>query len=176
MKFNPVMALPPAIFGGFLVFAFLGLGGEKGFEGRQGSVAPDLFVEPLADLPQIDHAVLTSGSVKLVNFWASWCAPCRAEHPNLELLRQEGFPIYGINYKDNPENAVGFLNELGNPYEAIGADPSARTAIEWGVAGVPETYILDGEGRIVLRFAGPITQRTLEGVIRPALAAAAGTE
>ncbi len=174
MKFNPVMALPPAIFGGFLVFAFLGLGGEKSFDGRQGAIAPDMFVVPLADLPEIDPAALTTGGVKLVNFWASWCAPCRAEHPNLELLRSEGMPIYGVNYKDDPANAVEFLLELGNPYAAIGADPTARTALEWGVSGVPETFILDGEGRIIQRFAGPITQRTLEAVIRPAIARAAG--
>ncbi|WP_238321662.1 DsbE family thiol:disulfide interchange protein [Halocynthiibacter namhaensis] len=173
MKFNPVMALPPAIFGGFLIFAFLGLGGEKTFEGRQGVIAPEMFVEPLADLPEIKREDLTTGGVKLVNFWASWCAPCRAEHPNLELLRSEGMAIYGVNYKDDPQNALGFLAELGNPYAAIGADASARTALEWGVAGVPETFILDGEGRIVQRFAGPITQRTLDAIIRPALARAA---
>lgn len=176
MKFNPILALPPAIFGGFLIFAFLGLGGEKGFEGRQGAIAPDLFVEPLADMAEIRHEDLTIGGVKLVNFWASWCAPCRAEHPNLEVLQSEGVPIYGVNYKDDPVNAVEFLRELGNPYAAIGADPTARTALEWGVAGVPETYILDGEGRIIQRFAGPITERTLQAIIRPALKRAAGRE
>ncbi len=110
--------------------------------------------------------------MKLVNFWASWCGPCRAEHPSLARLAAEGVPIYGINYKDEPEKALGFLGELGNPYAGIGADPAGRTAIDWGLYGVPETFVIDGEGRILLRFAGPITERSLASDIRPAIAAA----
>jgi cytochrome c biogenesis protein CcmG/thiol:disulfide interchange protein DsbE len=107
-----------------------------------------------------------------VNYWASWCAPCRVEHPNLEALADEGLTIYGINYKDDPRNAEAFLEELGDPYAAIGSDSSGRTAIDWGLYGVPETYVIDGEGRVVLRFAGPVTQRALETRIRPAIEAA----
>ena len=108
----------------------------------------------------------------MVNYWASWCGPCRAEHPNLELLASEGVTIYGANYKDKPAQALRFLEELGNPYAAIGADESGRMALNWGVYGVPETYVIDGDGNIVLRFAGPITQRALEATIRPAIEAA----
>ena len=114
------------------------------------------------------------GGVKLVNYWASWCAPCRVEHPHLEALAEEGVTIYGVNYKDQPGNALGFLEELGDPYTAIGADPNGRMALDWGLYGVPETYVIDGEGRVVLRFPGPITERVLEGQIRPAIEKARG--
>ena len=118
-------------------------------------------------------ATLRDGQVKLVNYWASWCAPCRAEHPNLEKLAQEGIPVYGINYKDKLANADAFLSELGDPYAAIGRDENGRMGLDWGVYGVPETYVIDGDGTIILRFAGPITQRVIESTIRPALEKAA---
>jgi cytochrome c biogenesis protein CcmG/thiol:disulfide interchange protein DsbE len=121
-----------------------------------------------------DDASLRDGEVKLVNYWASWCAPCRVEHPNLDLLREEGVTIYGVNYKDDPEKAIGFLEELGNPYAALGADPEGRMALDWGVYGVPETYVVDGEGVILLRVAGPVTQRVMDQTLRPAIEAARG--
>jgi cytochrome c biogenesis protein CcmG/thiol:disulfide interchange protein DsbE len=80
-----------------------------------------------------------------------------------------------VNYKDQEDNAVGFLEELGNPYRAVGRDEQGRMALDWGVYGVPETYVIDGEGTIILRFAGPITQRVIDSTIRPALDRAAGT-
>ena len=107
-------------------------------------------------------------------YWASWCAPCRVEHPHLETLADEGIPIYGVNYKDEPGKALGFLEELGDPYAAIGADASGRMALDWGVYGVPETYVIDAEGTIVTRFAGPITERVLETTIMPAIEEAGG--
>jgi cytochrome c biogenesis protein CcmG/thiol:disulfide interchange protein DsbE len=87
-------------------------------------------------------------------------------------LAAEGIPIYGINYKDDPAKAMAFLDELGNPYAAMGADANGRTAIDWGVYGVPETYVIDGQGRVVIRLAGPVTEVTLEGQVRPAIEAA----
>jgi cytochrome c biogenesis protein CcmG, thiol:disulfide interchange protein DsbE len=116
--------------------------------------------------------VLRAPGVKIVNYWASWCAPCRVEHPHLMALAEEGIPIYGINYKDDPEKALGFLDELGDPYAALGADSTGRTAIDWGVYGVPETYVIDGEGTVVFRLAGPVTSLTLESQVRPAIEAA----
>jgi cytochrome c biogenesis protein CcmG/thiol:disulfide interchange protein DsbE len=110
--------------------------------------------------------------VKLVNFWASWCEPCRAEHPILEALQKEGVVIYGVNYKDTPEAAAKFLAEMGNPYTKIGAD-SGPMALDWGVYGVPETYVIDGKGVVVLRVAGPITAGNLDTMLRPALKKAA---
>ena len=115
---------------------------------------------------------MRDGTVKLVNYWASWCAPCRVEHPNLEKLARDGITIYGVNYKDKADNALNFLKELGNPYAALGADESGRMALDWGVYGVPETYVIDGKGNIVLRFAGPITERVMQTTILPAIEAA----
>lgn len=134
-----------------------------------GRAAPALTTTPLGDLPPLTGEALQKPEVKLVNFWASWCTPCRAEHPNLSQITALGIPLYGVNYKDNPANARGFLAELGNPYTAIGADVTGRTAIDWGVYGVPETFVIDGSGKIVLRFAGPITQRSLKTDILPAI-------
>ncbi|MCL4151323.1 UNVERIFIED_CONTAM: hypothetical protein GTU68_008493 [Idotea baltica] len=116
--------------------------------------------------------MLRDGEVKIVNFWASWCAPCRVEHPNLTALAAEGVPIYGINYKDFDANALSFLSDLGDPYTAVGADPSGFHAIDWGVYGVPETFLVDGDGTILLRMASPVTQRELANRLRPAIDAA----
>ena len=176
-RVSPLMLLPPAIFAGLAAMFVLGMSREdpdalpSALKGRQ---APAVVVTQLGDLPLFSDADLRDGEVKLVNFWASWCAPCRAEHPNLERLKDEGITIYGVNYKDKPAAAMRFLNELGNPFAAIGADDSGRMGIDWGLYGVPETFVIDGEGKVVLRFAGPITERTLEGEIYPAIEAAGG--
>lgn len=169
------MALPPVIFLGLAGLFFVGMQREdpdglpSALVGKQ---APAVVVTPLGDKTLFTDGDLRKGGVKLVNYWASWCGPCRAEHPSLERLAQEGITIYGANYKDKPANALGFLAELGDPYAAIGADETGRMALDWGVYGVPETYVIDGDGNIVLRFAGPITERALENTIRPAIEAA----
>jgi cytochrome c biogenesis protein CcmG/thiol:disulfide interchange protein DsbE len=134
----------------------------------EGRSAPPLELAALPGKPTFTGETLRSGGIKLVNFWASWCVPCRVEHPALERLAAEGLPIYGVNYKDEPAKALAFLEELGDPYAALGADPG-RNAIEWGVYGVPETYVIDGDGTVLLRFAGPITNEVLENRIRPVL-------
>ena len=98
------------------------------------------------------------GKVTLVNFFASWCVPCRIEHPLLmELARAGSVQIVGVNYKDKPEDALGWLRQLGDPYSLIGADRDGRAAIEWGVYGVPESYIVDRQGHIRFKQVGPIT-------------------
>jgi cytochrome c biogenesis protein CcmG/thiol:disulfide interchange protein DsbE len=124
--------------------------------------------------PGLSTADLHAPGVKLVNVWASWCAPCRAEHPQLMALAERGVPIHGINYKDERGAATGFLDELGDPYTLIGADDSGRTGIEFGVYGVPETFVVDGEGTVVYRHVGPITARDLEKYIAPAIEEAGG--
>lgn len=140
---------------------------------RIGQPAPALKVSELGNLPLLTQETLSAGDgPRLVNVWASWCAPCRVEHPHLVTLAEEGVAVHGINFKDDPAKALKFLDDLGNPYTTIGADTEGRTGLEWGVFGVPETYVLDGDGKIVLRFAGPITARVLEETIRPALAEA----
>jgi cytochrome c biogenesis protein CcmG/thiol:disulfide interchange protein DsbE len=173
--FKPLMLAPLIVFGGFAALALVGLQRENPNElptALAGRPAPAVQVTPLGEGPLLQDADLRGAGVKLVNYWASWCAPCRVEHPNLTGLAAEGVTIYGVNYKDKPANALGFLAELGNPYAAMGADESGRMALDWGVYGVPETYVIDGQGNIVLRFAGPITERVLESTIRPAIEAA----
>jgi len=135
----------------------------------QGQTAPVLETTPLGALPLILDSDIRTGGVKLVNFWASWCAPCRAEHPNLEALSAQGITILGVNYKDDPAKALNFLAELGSPYAAVGQDFTGRQAINWGVYGVPETFVIDGTGKILLRFPGPITQRVMRDTILPAI-------
>lgn len=170
------MLAPPLIFAALAATFYIGMMRDdpEGLpSARAGQQAPAMKLEPLGPGEPFTDATLREPGVKLVNYWASWCAPCRAEHAQLVTLAEEGMPIYGINYKDKPENALGFLEELGDPFTALAADPNGRTALDWGLYGVPETYVIDGEGRIVLRFAGPITPSILESTIRPAIADAA---
>ena len=174
-KISPLMLAPPLLFLAIAAMFYFGMNRDNPNalpSARKGQPAPDVVLSPLGDLATFNDNALRQPGVKLVNYWASWCAPCRAEHANLELLASEGVPIYGINYKDDPAKAVKFLAELGNPYRAVGTDESGRTALEWGLYGVPETYVIDSSGVITLRFAGPITASILEHTIRPAMAAA----
>ena len=115
-------------------------------------------------------ADLDAPGVKLVNFFASWCGPCRAEHPILMDLAAEGVPVIGINYKDKSADAARWLKELGNPYAAIGHDEPGRVGIEWGVYGVPETFVVDRDGRIRFKQVGPITPAVLRDTILPMIA------
>ena len=174
-KLSPLMIAPPLIFAALAGMFWLGMQRDDPNalpSAIAGNPAPPVELSDLGGLPGFDDATLRAPGVKLVNYWASWCAPCRAEHPNLETLANEDVPIYGINSKDDPTKALAFLRELGNPYTGVGADTSGRVALDWGLYGVPETYVIDGEGRIVLRFAGPITERVLNSTIRPAIEAA----
>ena len=110
------------------------------------------------------------GQVQLVNVFASWCVPCRVEHPLLMRLAKEGkVQVNGIAWKDTRPNASAFLDELGNPYKKIGFDGTGRAGIDWGVYGVPETYVVDAEGRIRYKHVGPLSEEDLEGVILPVL-------
>lgn len=136
-----------------------------------GNAAPAFTVTELPGRAAIPEGMLTDGEVKLVNFWASWCVPCRVEHPQIEELAQ-GIAVYGVNYKDQIDAADGFLEELGDPYRAIGVDGTGRTGINWGLYGVPETFVIAGDGTVALRFAGPITKSVMEDQIRPAIEAA----
>jgi len=115
------------------------------------------------------------GEVTVVNVFASWCVPCREEHPLLERLKAEtGVRIFGINQKDAPENAAKFLSELGNPYQRIGGDSDNRVSIDWGVYGVPETFVVDAAGVITFKHVGPISPESLEKEVIPAIEKARG--
>jgi len=138
-----------------------------------GRAPPEFSLPPLeaANLPALTAADLRGplpGPV-LVNFWASWCVPCIIEHPQLMRLSREGVPVHGINYKDRPEAGAGFLRQHGNPFRRLGRDEPGRVAIDWGVYGVPETYLLDRQGLVRWRFAGPITPDVLDRDLRPLL-------
>ncbi len=130
--------------------------------------APEFELPPLRDgTPGLATADL-KGQVALVNVFASWCIPCRVEHPLFMRLAEEGeVPIYGINYKNAPEDAKRWLAELGDPYTRIGADRDGRAGIEWGVYGVPETFVVDRTGTIRFKQVGPLTAQVLEKTILP---------
>ena len=177
-RLSPLVLAPPLLFAGLAALFYLGMARENPDalpSAREGQAAPAMALAPLGAATLLTDEVLEEPGVKLVNFWASWCGPCRVEHPHLMTLEAEGIPIHGINYKDDPENALAFLSELGDPYASLGADESGRTGLEWGLYGVPETYVIDAEGTVVLRFAGPITSDILERTIRPAIAEAMGS-
>jgi cytochrome c biogenesis protein CcmG/thiol:disulfide interchange protein DsbE len=141
-----------------------------------GRPAPDIALKPLEGLsaegraiPGFARADLVTGDVTVVNVWASWCGPCRQEHPILTDLKEAGVRLFGLNYKDNPENARRFLGGLGNPFSRVGVDETGRAAIEWGVYGVPETFVVDGQGRIAYKFVGPLTEESARAKLLPAI-------
>jgi cytochrome c biogenesis protein CcmG, thiol:disulfide interchange protein DsbE len=129
---------------------------------------PGLEREGIA-VPGVDSAML-KGEVTLVNVWASWCVPCRDEAPLLmRLAADKRIRVVGITYKDQTENARRFLGHYGNPFAANGVDGNGRAAIEWGVYGVPESFVVDREGRIAYKLIGPITSENLESALKPAI-------
>lgn len=110
------------------------------------------------------------GRLTLVNFWASWCVPCRQEHPIImELARDQRLTVVGVNYKDGNENALRFLGELGNPFTAIGLDPDGKMAIDWGVYGIPESYLVGPDGTILYKRVGPFDEKSLKEGLYPAI-------
>ena len=129
-----------------------------------------------APVPGVTNATLT-GKVSLVNVWASWCVPCHDEIPFLAQLAQDSrIQLIGINYKDQAENARRFLNRYGNPFAAVGVDPAGRGSIDWGVYGVPETFVVGRDGRIAYKLIGPITADNLARVLEPVIAKAAAVK
>ncbi len=176
-------ALPVAAFGVLAVVLAIGL--SSGDPSRVpsaliGKKVPDFQLAAIEGLklegntvPGLGAAVLRQGKVSIVNVWASWCGPCRVEHPYLMQLAARGdVQMTGINYKDSPENARRFLGLHGNPFSVVGADGNGRTAVDWGVYGVPETFVVDGNGTIRYKHVGPISETALKTKILPAIEAA----
>lgn len=163
------------------LLVFLGLAGlflSQLLSGRDTSEIPSALIglpAPQTDLPPLEGTSLPgleskdfAGKVALVNVFASWCAPCREEHPVLLGLSQDKrFTLAALNYKDQPENARRFLGDLGNPYQAIGVDPAGRAAIDWGVYGVPETFVIGKDGKIAYKHVGPLTPDSVKALLLP---------
>ncbi|HWA30871.1 MAG TPA: DsbE family thiol:disulfide interchange protein [Rhizomicrobium sp.] len=175
-----IYIVPVLVFIGIAIFFFEGLR-------ERASVAPDVLPSmlvgrpaPTIVLPALDAqaqaftpADLRSGHVSIVNVFASWCVPCREEAPALHALSQlKGVALYGMVQKDTPAKARAFLVDVGNPYQRIDLDADGRAGIEWGVYGVPETFIVDGHGIVRLRYAGPLTADALSSTILPAIESA----
>ncbi len=127
-------------------------------------------------VPGFASADLAKGKVTVVNFWASWCGPCVDEHPLLADLKiKAGVEVFGVNHKDQAAAARRFLGSYGNPYTAVGTDANGRSAIDWGVYGMPETFVVDGAGRIVYKHVGPLSPESIAIKVVPAIREAAGT-
>jgi cytochrome c biogenesis protein CcmG, thiol:disulfide interchange protein DsbE len=174
------LLLPLLVFAGLAGLFWLALHG-----GDPSTLPSALIGKPVPQfaLPPIEGLVTDGGAAQgfatsdlargtpiVVNVWASWCVPCHEEHPLLlALAKQPGVRLYGINYKDDPAAARRFLGRYGNPFERLGAERSGRIAIDWGVYGVPETYVITGDGRIALRHVGPLTEDAIRDQLLPLL-------
>lgn len=170
---NWLAVLPLVVFAGLAAIFLIQLrsGQDSSFVPSVliGREAPATNLPPLAgsDLPGLASADF-KGHVTLVNVWASWCAPCREEQPLLMKLKGDPrFRLTGLNYKDKPANALRFLGEMGNPFAAIGVDANGRTAIDWGVYGVPETFVIGKDGRIAYKHVGPLTPESAQTLLLP---------
>jgi len=160
--------IPLVIF--FVVTIFLAVGLEK-----DPSKLPSALIDkllPVFELPNLDDTMLVKssdwlGEVALINVWASWCAPCREEHPVLLIIAQEGVPIYGINYKDDSATAMNWLVEFASPYKNIIRDETGQLGIDLGVYGVPETFILDKNGVIRYKWVGVLTEKAWVEILKP---------
>ena len=166
------LALAPlAVFAALVAIFVIGLRGDPQRlpSALIGRPAPAFDLAPLGgiDRPGFRTADLM-GQVTVVNVFASWCVPCHEEHPFLmELAKDARIRMAGINQKDQPENARRFLGRNGNPYALVGVDPAGRAVIDWGVYGVPETFVVGRDGTILFKHVGPITAAILDTVIRP---------
>lgn len=166
--------IPVVVVGGLMwAFAVFLQQGPPGFLPSQlvGKTAPDFTLPPLdAEAQSFTRAELSQGRPTVINFFASWCTPCRVEHPTLQAMAARGdITLYGIDYKDTPEKARAFLDELGNPFGRINEDRDGRVAIDFGVTGVPETFVVDGNGVIKAHYSGPLSDAVVRGLILPAL-------
>jgi len=164
------MLLPLVFFAGVAVEFDLGLSRDPS-EVKSvliGKPVPEFRLPPVKGRTLgLSRSDLTS-QVSLVNVFASWCVACRYEHPFLMQLKEQGaVPIHGINYKDKPDDAANWLDSMGDPYTRTGADVSGRVSIDWGVYGVPETFVIDRQGRIAYKQIGPLDRAVLDNTILP---------
>jgi len=133
-----------------------------------GKPVPEFSLPPLPGREAGFSTADLKGKVSLVNVFASWCVACRQEHPVFMQMQKDALlPIYGLNYRDRPQDAIAWLDELGDPYTAVGVDRDARVSIDWGVYGVPETFLIDRQGRIVYKIIGAVTPEILQETLLP---------
>jgi cytochrome c biogenesis protein CcmG/thiol:disulfide interchange protein DsbE len=167
-----LMAIPPVLFLGMAGMFWAGMQRENAGQLPSvfvGKPAPALGGEGLPGIPGVTAANLTEGKLTVVNFWASWCPPCRAEHPTLIALRDEGVRVIGVNMMDRQADALGFLTEHGNPFAGVVFDPRGKTRLDWGVTAPPETFILRPDGTVAYRFIGPMVGDDYQQRFRPEL-------
>lgn len=178
MRRVAVAALPLVIFG-----ALAGIFLMQLMSGRDNSIIPSALIgkpAPALALAPLDGAIRAGqpvptldtsaikGKLTLVNVWASWCVPCRQEHPIILGLSQDPrINVVGINYKDKSDAALAFLGELGNPFRAIGVDPRGAAAIDWGVYGIPESFLVGPDGTILYKQVGPFTDEAVRNQLLP---------
>lgn len=170
-----LMILPPVLFAA-LAALFL-----WGMERDNPSDIPSTFIDrpapvlpqtALGDIPLLRPEDLRTGQVTVVNFWASWCPPCRAEHPVLKEMAARGIRVAGVNMMDDDAKALKYLEDDGNPFFAVATDPQGRNRVEWGVSAPPETFIIRGDGTVAFKFIGPLVGTDYETRFKPALEAA----
>lgn len=175
MAVRPMVLIPPVIFAALAGLFAAGLMRDNPDElpsALIGREAPGVPAEGLAGKPVLTDADLRSGEITIVNYWASWCPPCRAEHPTLIALAEAGHRVAAINFRDDPDNALAYLVDETDPFFAHGFDPTGRVSIDWGVTAPPETFIVDGDGTVLFRLAGPLVGSAYEQRFLPALEAA----
>ncbi|MEL7116699.1 MAG: DsbE family thiol:disulfide interchange protein [Pseudomonadota bacterium] len=179
MAVKPLMIAPPAVFLAMAALFYVGMQRENPDELPSqfvGNAPPPIAEATLPGIPGVSPEALANGDIRLVNFWASWCPPCRAEHPRLMALQAEGVAIAGVNMRDQQGDAVEFLQDLENPFVGVAFDPRGRTSIDWGVTAPPETFIVSKDGTVLYRHIGPLVGTDFERRFMPALEAALSAE
>ena len=172
-----ILIIPIIVF--IIIIAVLSVMTLQTKEGRNPSIVPSALLgkeAPNIELPMLARNIPGGfkgsdlvGRVNIVNVFSSWCVPCLVEHPQISWLATNGFPIYAINHRDNVSDASNWLKKHGNPYVAVGFDPEGTASLEWGVGGVPETFIINASGIITYKHIGPITKEILKEKILPKL-------
>ena len=170
-----LLLVPVVLFAGLAGMFYVGMYRDNPGELRSvliGHEAPVLPATGLPGVPVLTPADLRSGEVTVLNFWASWCPPCRAEHPVLLKMAADGVRVAGINMMDDDAKAGAYLAREGNPFIAVATDPNGRNRVEWGVTAPPETFMIAGDGTILFRFVGPLVGTDYETRFVPELAKA----
>jgi cytochrome c biogenesis protein CcmG, thiol:disulfide interchange protein DsbE len=174
-RISPLMIVPPAVFAALAGLFLAGMMRDNANElpsAFLGQPAPPVPSEAVDGTAQLQDADLRAGEVTIVNFWASWCPPCRAEHPILLDLAAQGYRVAGINFRDQQAQASEYLTNYEDPFFATGFDLRGRSAIDWGVTAPPETFIVAGDGTVLFRFVGPLVGSDYEQRFLPELARA----